>query len=596
MDKKFMGIIAGMLVMCIVTIILASAALKTGDTTSATLGSTYSALYVKQIFDRNKVQEIRITLAETDFNDMMQNPTKEEYKNAVVTVNGEKVENVGFRVKGNSSLNSVARTDSKRFSFKLDFDQYVDGQSLDGLTKLNLNNSFSDSSYMREYLSYSLLDEMGVPTPAYSYTNVYVNGELIGLYLAVEGIEEPFLARIYGSNYGNLYKPEGSGSDLVYVDDNMNSYSGITPVFDVKDGANEALLTMLKALNQGKELDKYLNVDEILRYFAVNTALVNMDSYQGSFKHNYYLYEKNGVFSILPWDYNMSFGGFSMGRGTGGSSTSLYIDQPVSGTTMEKTPLLAKLLEVPEYKQLYHQYIKEFINGPFSEDKMQAEIARVASMIRPYVEKDPTKFTTMEQFEAAIAEGAQAQNSTIQDEESNKIKADAQTTGNSGGNQVKPTQQDPADNGKQPGGMMPGNTSTGLIKFVRDRIDNVNKQLNGEIPSSGSTSEQSDNNMMPGQQNDGQNRSVRPGDMPPNADGEPPNADMARQGRPDFNRGPGGGPGMGPDGARDNARGSRIQNISTQELYLVGGALALLILMTLLVLKRKTKHSINKKP
>ncbi|MDD3267893.1 MAG: CotH kinase family protein [Syntrophomonadaceae bacterium] len=595
MDKKFMGIIAGMLVLCIIIMAWAGIVFKSGESSSTTSTNNYSAAYIKSIFDKNKVQEIRLTLAATDFNNMMQNPQKEEYKEAAVTVNGVKVENVGFRVKGNSSLSSVANSNSKRFSFKLDFDHYIDGQNLDGLSKLNLNNSFSDPSYMREYLSYSLLDEMGVPTPAYSYANIYVNGELLGLYLAVEGIEESFLTRYYGSNYGNLYKPEGTGSDLVYKDDNMQSYSGVAPVCDLKNGADAALLSMLKALDQGKDLEKYLNVDEILRYFAVNTVLVNMDSYQGNFKHNYYLYEKNGIFSILPWDYNMSFGGFGMGGGNSQNATSLYIDQPVSGTTLEQRPLLGKLLEVPEYKELYHQYINEFINGPFAVAKMNAEITRLASMIRPHLEKDPTKFSTMEQFEQAIAEGAEAQNAEVQPSAVKQAPDDEQIPVNKNQNQVEPDGKDAVMGGRQRGdGMMQGNTNIGLAKFVRERIESVKNQLSGKAPAVGNTAEQSSSSMMRGQPGDGQNRQMPPGGVQLSDGIQPPNgarlpaANIEGQGRPDFN----GGPVDRPDGAVDKAQGTRLQNSSIQQLYLLGGSLVLLLCVLLLALKGKNKYSV----
>ena len=69
---------------------------------------------------------------------------------------------------------------------------------------------------------------------------------------------------------------------------------------------------MMKNLSQGTNLEEYIDVDEVLRYFAVNTFLVNLDSYAGNLKHNYYLYERNGVFQILPWDLNLSFGGFQV--------------------------------------------------------------------------------------------------------------------------------------------------------------------------------------------------------------------------------------------------------------------------------------------
>jgi spore coat protein CotH len=56
-----------------------------------------------------------------------------------------------------------------------------------------------------------------------------------------------------------------------------------------------------------------VDVDGLLRYMAVSMALFNLDSYQGSLAHNYYLYEQDGVFSLLPWDCNESCGIFSMG-------------------------------------------------------------------------------------------------------------------------------------------------------------------------------------------------------------------------------------------------------------------------------------------
>ena len=398
MNKRLTVIMAVMLIGCL--LILGAAGISMNNDSTATLADSSDAMYLDTVFDQGRVTNIYITLSEADYEDMIKNASQEEYKEATVTINGKKVEQTGFRTKGNSSLNSVANSDSERFSFKLEFDHYIDGQSLDGLNKINLNNGFSDPSYMREYLSYELLAEMGIPTPACSYANVYINGKLIGLYLAVEDIGESFLQRNYGSSYGNLYKGEGGqGSDLVYSDDNITSYAGLALKTEKKNDTDEKLLAMLKALKSGKDLDKYLNVDEILRYFAVNTVLVNMDSYQGNFKHNYYLYEEDGVFSILPWDYNMSFGGFG---GGGNSSTGLYIDQPVSGTSLEERPLLGKLLEVPEYKALYHKYIDEFTNGPFALEKMQARISKIDSLIKTDVENDPSKFYTLEQYEQAI--------------------------------------------------------------------------------------------------------------------------------------------------------------------------------------------------
>jgi len=450
MNKKFYSVIAVMLAVCLLILTWMSYAQNTNAYTSGSLSGQHETAYTKKVFNKNKVIDIYITISESDLNDMFENAEKEEYKKADVVIDGERIGNVGIRTKGNSSLRTVASSDSNRYSFKIDFNQYNKGQSFLGLTKLNLNNCMSDASYMREYLSYYLFDQMGVPTPAFCFTNIYINGELHGLYLAVEGMEEPFVERYYGSDYGILYKPvgeNGAGADLVYIDDNPESYSGLEAVTDAKEGSDEALVEMIKALNEGRDLDKYLDIDEILRYFAVNTTIVSMDSYQGQFAHNYYLYEEKGKFSILPWDYNMSFGGFMSGGGS--SSTSLYIDQPVSGTTLEDRPLIGKLLEVPEYKELYHKYIQEFINGPFSLENMKKLIKETADMIRPYVEKDPTKFVTIEQFEQAVSEVTSSTerttdntNGTLQDSTS-EIQSESATKSTSAiANGIANTQQE----------------------------------------------------------------------------------------------------------------------------------------------------------
>ncbi|MFJ5767016.1 CotH kinase family protein [Lysinibacillus sp. NPDC093210] len=271
--------------------------------------------YETLVFNKSKVTTVDIEIPQEDWEDMLENAADEELKQGNITINGKTIENVAIRTKGNLSLRSVVNSDSDRYSLKVDFDYYDDNQSLYGLKKLNLNNNYSDSTLMREYISYELMEKMGLPTPAHSYMYVTVNGEERGLYLGVEAVDETFLANNYGSNDGFLFKPDGTGSDLKYISDNIADYTGIGLKTNEDNIEDSKLTEMLDAINNGGDIEQYIDVDEMLRYFAVNTALVNLDSYQGNMKHNYYLYENNGVFSIIPWDYNMSFGGFGAGGG-----------------------------------------------------------------------------------------------------------------------------------------------------------------------------------------------------------------------------------------------------------------------------------------
>ena len=276
--------------------------------------------YETIVFNKNKVTTLDIEIAEEDWTDMLESAADKELKQANITVNGKRIENVAIRTKGSSSLNSIVNSDSDRYSLKIDFDYYDDTQSLYGLKKLNLNNNFSDTTLMREYVSYELMEQMGLPTPAHSYMYVTVNGKDRGLFLGVEAVDETFLANNYGSNDGFLFKPDGTGSDLKYISDDIADYTGIGLKTNEGNVDQSKFIDMIKAINNGGNIEKYIDVDEMLRYFAMNTALVNLDSYQGTMKHNYYLYEENGMFSIIPWDFNMSFGGFGVGGRMGGNN------------------------------------------------------------------------------------------------------------------------------------------------------------------------------------------------------------------------------------------------------------------------------------
>ncbi|MBD2872687.1 CotH kinase family protein [Paenibacillus arenilitoris] len=345
------------------------------------------------VFPKDKVVDVKITIDEDDFQNMLDNAGAEEYMGASIEYNGQTFEHVGIRTKGNLSLNSVVRMeDSDRYSFKISFDEYVN-QTFEGISKINLNNNYSDASYMREFLSYELAEAMGLPTPKYSYVNVYVNGELWGFYLAVEQIGDAYLERNFGDANGSLYKANGgSGSELNWLE-TIDSYAGL----DLKSdkGDDEALLAMLDELNNGTDYDSVLDVEEALKFIALNAVSGNFDSYLGQNKHNYYLYEREGIFSILPWDYNMSFGGF------GGSG--VLIDEPTSGALADR-PLVAKLLQVEAYKEQYHRIIADMLDGYLAEANFEARVAELKQMISSYVEADPSAFYTYDQYEQGIAQ------------------------------------------------------------------------------------------------------------------------------------------------------------------------------------------------
>lgn len=387
------------IIVCVVmALLMITFSIVAGEKSESTVSSGSIELdtenIASKVFPKDEIVDVRITVDEDQFQDMLDNASAEEYKPASVTYNGIQVDNIGIRTKGNLSLRSVVQmSDSDRYSFKLSFDEYIGGQTLYGISKINLNNNYSDASYMREFLTYELAETMGLPTPGFSYVNVYVNDELWGTYLAIEQISDAYLQRNFGNSDGALYKGEmtGSGSDLQWLGDDVSLYSGL--VLKSESSNNDIVVDMINELNNGSDYESVLDVEEALKYVALNVLAVNMDSYLGSNKQNYYLYENNGIFSILPWDYNMAFGGLG---GTG-----ILIDEPTQGALAER-PLIAKLLAVDEYKELYHTILQQAIDNYLTPDKFNARVQEISELISSSVEKDPSAFYTYDEYQTAV--------------------------------------------------------------------------------------------------------------------------------------------------------------------------------------------------
>lgn len=436
--------------------------------------------YEDRLFNTSKVHTIDIVME--DWDRFIETCENEEYAQCAVVVDGEAYKNTGIRAKGNTSLSMVSAMDSSRYSFKLEFDHYDSARTYYGLDKLSLNNIIQDATYMKDYLTYQMMGAFGVDAPLCSYVYITVNGEDWGLYLAVEGVEDAFLRRNYGSDPGELYKPDsmnmgggrgngrafdmeeflnagdpdtegppsspfsgdfdpssrfengafpippdgsgfhdgqdgrghqneggpggfgggpggGMGSDdvkLRYIDDDPESYSNIfqNAKTDVTEADQARLIAALKALGDGENLEDVLDIDEVLRYFVVHNFVCNGDSYTGSIVHNYYLYEKDGQLSMIPWDYNLAFGTFQ--GGDAASMVNSPIDTPVSGG--DSRPMVDWIFDCPEYTALYHQYFQEFLESV----DITGQIDRTAELIAPYVQKDATGFYTYEEFETGV--------------------------------------------------------------------------------------------------------------------------------------------------------------------------------------------------
>lgn len=415
-------------ILVVLLIVVLNHAYNSSD--NSTTGST--SVIDTVIFPHDEVVEANIEIDEDTYAEMLNNATAEEIVMADITYNGNTFENVGIRPKGNSSLRDVFQSDSDRYSFKVDFNYYLDDQNFYGITKLNLNNIFSDPSMMAEYLGYEMLDSLDAVSSRTTYVKLSINGEYFGLYLAVEQVNEEFLNENYSNSDGDLYKPDqGTGSDLAYISDDGTDYTGLFP--ENADNSDNAEITeLIKTIENGGDLDSIFDVDSFLKYLAVSTMTIHQDSYQGGMFHNYYLYDNNGIFEWISWDLNMIFNGFPGTNMTDEQAIAYLIDEPVSGS-MENYPLIQAIFENEENIEKYHEYLQILSEGYLEKDTFNEKVLSVYDMIKSYVETDPTSFFTYEQFENGLF------------------------------------QED--------------GTQLGILAFAEQRLANVAQQLSGEIPS-----------------------------------------------------------------------------------------------------------------
>lgn len=401
--KKNITTVIALLMAAAVSLCICAVGFSGQITAAADAGITME--YESKLFDTDEVLGVNILMEQSEWEEMLQNAAEEKFYDCDVEIGGKTFSHVGIRPKGNTSLSAIVNDpDTDRYSFKLKFDYYIEGQTCFGLDELILNNNYADATNMKEALIYDMFAFVGADASLYNYAKISVNGEYWGIYLALEAVNESFLLRNYGTQSGSLYKPEGeimggfgssgSGANLNYTDDSLDSYSAIW------DGAvnrstsadHTRVVVALKNIFQGTDLESNMDTDNLLRYMAVHVFAVNEDSLSGNMAHNYYLYESNGKLNLLPWDYNLSFGGMG-GRSNASGVINSPIEDPFSGTQF-----FDALLDDEEYHARYAAYLQKIAEEYVAGGGFDAFYTRVRSQIDDLVASDPTAFYTDDEY------------------------------------------------------------------------------------------------------------------------------------------------------------------------------------------------------
>ncbi len=376
-------------------------------------------------------------------------PENPMWVEATLTFNGQTWRHVGVRYKGNSSLASGWRSGTDKLPLKLDFDEFEDeypeikNQRFYGFKQLSLANGFADETYMRDPLAYALLEAAGLPasrTAYYAVTLDYGQGPVdLGLYVAIEVVDDTAIPRYFGSSDGNMYEADGAAASLA-----AGTRSQISASFLKENNAQaadwgdiEALYDALHADERTTDaaewragLEKVFDVDTFLKWLALAGAMKHWDTY-GAMSHNYYLYDNpaTGQLTWISWDHNQVFGdtpsgdeGRAMGQGQNGAppvgDAPDAPDAPMPGGRRpfqaqpapegrapiargpggrgvslgreevgDDWPLIRYLLDDPVYHAAYLEYMAQMASL-LEPAAMEARIERAAALIAPYAEDE----------------------------------------------------------------------------------------------------------------------------------------------------------------------------------------------------------------
>ena len=362
------------------------------------------------LFDGDAVHEIHLTFDQTNWwNTLVNNYENYEdipYLAAAFDWGAVHFDSIGVRLKGNSSY--MAYPGVKK-SFKLDIDEFVTGQEIDGLDKLNLNNGFLDPSFVRERAAYEVCAATGLATCRTNFAAVYINGDYWGLYTLIEQMDQEFIESRWGAGEdGNLWKGEPNGSWEWYgssessyhnyyelkTNETLNDWSALV---DAVDRVNNTPIAQLP-----DSLHNAMDVSSALAMLAMDLFTVNLDSYVGRCA-NYYFYhrELDDRMVFAKWDMNESWGLFNMWNY---SLTQLQqLDIHWTNTQPgEDRPLAEQLWDVPAYDDIYQAHIRRLMSGAAEPDYLVARMVEMRDLIRPWVQADPNKMFSNSEFEAAM--------------------------------------------------------------------------------------------------------------------------------------------------------------------------------------------------
>lgn len=358
--------------------------------------------YAQNFYNRDTIQVIELFFSFSNWDAQLDanEPTETYIYADSVRINGQSFDSCGVRYKGNSSYNPS----NQKNPLRIELNTIKSNQDYQGITDIKLSNDYKDPSMIREILSYQILENY-MDCPSSNFARVYINGQYRGVYTNNQSINDDFNQEHYYHSDDTYFKCNpvggagpggGTSPDLKYLGTDSSSYFNGYELQSTY-GWNR-LVNLCNVLNNDfQNIENALDIDRAIWMLAFNNVLVNLDSYSGAFRQNYYLsWDNNGRFVPTVWDLNMSFGGFPGGTGSG-TFTPSSLD-PFSNATSNNHPLIKQIMANPLYKRMYMAHVRTMVQEMFASGQYETWAQNLMALADSSIQADPYKFYTYNQF------------------------------------------------------------------------------------------------------------------------------------------------------------------------------------------------------
>ncbi|HWN97132.1 MAG TPA: CotH kinase family protein [Methylomirabilota bacterium] len=291
------------------------------------------------LFRDPSVHTLQIEISTANLSKLTQ--ANRDYVRATVRDGDVVLRDAGVRLKGHGTFQPV----DKKPAFAIKFNEFVTGQEYRGLSKLVLNNSVSDASYIREWLAAELYREAGIPAARVTHVRVQLNGRDLGFYVLAEAMNKGFLKREFGNGGGNLY--EGETKD---VDQKLDQENGD----DTSQNDLKRLVAAAKApaAQRLAKLQTVLDLEQFTAFLAMEMLTAGIDGYAFN-RNNYRVYHHPTTEKLifLPHGLDATFGSASF--------------KPPTGSLIVKA-----LWELPDFQQQYRARLGELAEKVWRVDRL----------------------------------------------------------------------------------------------------------------------------------------------------------------------------------------------------------------------------------